>query len=207
METLLHRFAGHKGRIRWATGPDGDYLIDFLDRQFKRAGRIGIPRSELLQALIAYQEDLQETHPEKLSARADSYLTDWCSPDKLWLKRLVEAGRDEAVYQLTPAVEDVFVFLDRVLETDLGFVGTESRLKLVIDTLADLVVGSSDEPQARLKHLRSEERKIQEEIEQIETEGRASKYRPSLIRERFATAVSLLKTMKPFPIANQRFCP
>jgi len=36
----------------------------------------------------------------------------------------------------------VFVFLDRVLDQDLWFVGTESRLRLVIETLSDLVVGS-----------------------------------------------------------------
>ena len=41
--------------------PNAPYVIDFLFQRFKQSGRIGIPRSELLQALIAYQEELQET--------------------------------------------------------------------------------------------------------------------------------------------------
>eukprot|EP00913_Durusdinium_trenchii_P013432 g12613.t1 len=173
-----------------------DSVLSRIDTVAQEAGRIGIPHSELLQTLIAYQEELQESHPEKLSARADAYLTDWCSPEKQWLKRLVMVGQVEPLYQLTPPVEDIFVFLDRVLEKELGFVGTESRLKLVIDTLADLVVGSSDEPHARLEHLRSEELQIQQEIQQIETEGCVSKYQPSQIRERFATAVQLLRQLQ-----------
>ena len=106
-----------------------------------------VPHSDLLAALAEYQEELRETDPDQLIAKPETYLTDWSGPDKLWLRRFLEAGRDEPVYQLTPATEDVFVFLDRVLEQDPGFVGTESRLKLVIDTLDDLVVGASEDPE------------------------------------------------------------
>jgi hypothetical protein len=75
-------------------------------------------------------------------------------------------------------------------------VGTESRLKLVIDTLADLVVGSSDDPESRLTHLRSEQRRIEDEIDRIEADGRVTKYQPAQIRERFGTAVSLLRQLQ-----------
>lgn len=172
------------------------FVLDFFDRQFKQSGRISVPHSDMLAALIAYQEDLEECYPGRFTAKAESYLTDWCSSETRWLQRLLEAGRDEPVYQLTPHTEDVFVFLDRVLDQDLGFVGTESRLKIVIDTLADLVIGSSDDPEVRLKHLRSEHTRIQSEIEQIEREGRVGKYQPAQIRERFATAVSLLRQLQ-----------
>lgn len=172
------------------------YVVDFLDRQFKQSGRIAIPHSDLVAALNLYLQELQESHPGALVGKADAYISDWCSRDTRWIQRFLEAGRDEPVYQLTPHTEDVFEFLDRVLNQDLGFVGTESRLKLVMDTLEDLVVGSSDDPVTRLNHLREERDRIQAEIEQIENEGTISKYQPAQIRERFSTAVSLLRQLQ-----------
>jgi hypothetical protein len=182
--------------IRLLRSQNAPFVIDLLDRAFKQAGRIAMPHSDLLAALVHYQDELRESHPDRLQAKADTYLAEWCSPDALWLRRGLEAGRDEPVYQLTPHTEEVLVFLDRVLDRDLGFVGTESRLKLVIETLADLVVGSSDDPETRLAHLRDEQRRVQDEIERIETEGRVTKYQPAQIRERFGMAVSLLRQLQ-----------
>ncbi len=172
------------------------YIIDFLDRVFKQSGQIAVPHSELLASLVLYQEELQESHPESLIDRPENYLADWCSSERRWLQRFLEAGRDEAVYQLTPYTEDVFAFLNDVLDRDLGFVGTESRLRLVIDTLSDLVVGASDDPETRLSHLRKERDRLQAEIEQIERDGQISKDQPALIRERFNLAVSLLRQLQ-----------
>lgn len=172
------------------------FIVDFLNQAFKQSNRITVPHSELISGLIAYQEDLRETHPGVLPSKADSYLNDWCSADIRWLQRLLEAGRDEPLFQLTPHTEDVLSFLDRVLNKDLGFVGTESRLKLVIDTLADLVIGASDDPEVRLQHLRAEYVRIAEEINQIEVSGYVSKYQPTQIRERFSTAVTLLRQLQ-----------
>lgn len=120
--------------LRAHTGP---FVIYFLDRLFKQTGRITIAHSELIAALLTYLEELRESHPQSLTGKADAYISDWCSPDTRWLQRFLEAGRDEPVYQLTPHAEDVFAFLHQVLDDDLGFVGTESRLKLVIGSSAD----------------------------------------------------------------------
>jgi hypothetical protein len=180
--------------LRLLRAQNAPFVIDFLDAQFKRAGRISIPHSELLAALVAYQEELQEAYPDRFAGRADAYLNDWCAAR--WLRRSLEAGCDEPVYQLTPHAEDVFGFLDRTLGRDRGFVGTESRLKLVIDALAGLAIESSDDPDARLAHLREEQRRIGEEIEKIEASGRAEKLRPAQARERFSNAVSLLRQLQ-----------
>src|SRR4051812_30086226 len=154
--------------IRLLHSTNAAFIVDFLDQTFKQSNRITVPHSELVSGLIAYQEDLRETHPGMLPSKADTYLNDWCSADIRWLQRLLEAGRDEPLIQLTPHTEDVLSFLDRFLNKDLGFVGTESRLKLVIDTLADLVIGASDDPEVRLQHLRAEYVRIAEEIAKIE---------------------------------------
>lgn len=176
--------------------PHAPYLVDFLNRQFKQPGRISIPHSEFLAALVTYIEEQRESNPDIFSQKPEQYLVDWCTGDARWLRRGLEVGRDERVYQLTPDTEDVFAFLERVLNKDLGFVGTESRLKMVIDTLLDLVVGASDDPKTRLHHLREQQARIQAEIEQIESGGRVNKYRAAQIRERFATAVALLRQLQ-----------
>ncbi|WP_417848839.1 DUF3375 domain-containing protein [Thalassoglobus sp.] len=172
------------------------FVVDFLEQQFKQPGRIVVPHSELIASLVLYLDELQESHPGRMTDKPEAYLTQWCSPESRYLQRFLEAGRDEPVYQLTPHTEDVFVFLDRVLDRDLGFVGTESRLKLVIETLSDLVIGASDDPEIRLAHLRAERDRLQAEIEQIERDGQISKYQPAQIRERFSTAVSLLRQLQ-----------
>lgn len=182
--------------IRLLRSANAPFVADFLYQQFRQCARIAIPHSDLLAALIAFQEHVQESYPDKLLAKADTYLTDWCSRETRWLQRFLEAGRDETVYQLTPHTEHVFAFLERVLDQGPGFVGTESRLKLVIETLSDLVVGSSDDPQTRLAYLREEERRIRADIQHIEASGRVTKYQPAQVRERFATAVSLLRQLQ-----------
>ena len=186
--------------------PNAPFIVEFLNRQFKQAGRITALYSDLLAALAAYQEELRETYPGVLCDKPESYLSDWCSSDTRWLHRFLEADRNEPVYQLTPHTEDVFSFLDRALDKDLGFVGTESRLRLVIETLADLVMGASDDPETRLDHLRNEKQQIEQEMQRIERDGVVSQYQPAQIRERFATAVSLLKQLQgDFRAVEEKF--
>jgi hypothetical protein len=98
------------------------------------------------------------------------------------------------------------VFLDRGLQKDLGFVGTESRLRLIISTLADLVAGASADPEVHLRHLREERARIDESIARVERDGVAAQYEPASVRERFSTAVTLLKDlMADFRAVEDRF--
>ncbi len=61
------------------------YILDFLHQQFKGAGRITIPMSELQAALLDYQEQLHEAHPDTLSDKVETYLSTWCSGVRLTL--------------------------------------------------------------------------------------------------------------------------
>ncbi len=192
--------------LRLLRSPNAPFIIDFLDQQFKRPGRIAIPYSELVDALAIYREKVQSAHADALRDKPETYLSNWCSDDSRWLRRLIESGRNEPVFQLTTHSEDVFAFLDRVIEQDLGFVATDSRLRLVIQTLADLVVGASDDPAMRLAHLEHERQRIDSEIERIRTDGSVGRYQPAQIRERFATAVGLLKQLQgDFRAVEEKF--
>ena len=182
--------------LRLLRSPNAPFVIDFLNSAFKKSGRIAVPHSELVAALGMYRDEIADTYPARLPSTPETYLTDWCSPQTLWLRRFVESQHNEALYQLTPPTEDVFVFLSRVLDTDVQFRGTESRLRLVIDTLSDIAIGSSADPENRLAHLSQQRDELDAEIARIEDSGQVSKYQPAQIRERFATAVSLLRQLQ-----------
>lgn len=182
--------------IKLLRSPNAAFIVDFLDQHFKRAGKLAINQSDLHAALLAYRESIQDGFPDALRDKADSYLVGWCSAETRWLHRFLEAGCDEPMFQLTPHTESVLAFLDRVVDNELGFVGTESRLRIVIDTLADLTVHAFDDPERRLLHLRSEKAKIEQEVEWIENKGQVSRYQPAQIRERFANAVSTLRQLQ-----------
>lgn len=192
--------------VRLLRSPNAPYIIDFLHRQFKDPGRLTIPMSELVVGLRDYQDELHCLYPNFLCDKPEQYVSAWCAGDNRWLHRLLEANRNEPVYQLTPHTEDVLLFLDRALQRDLGFVGTESRLRLVISTLDDLVAGASDDPEVHLRYLRDERARIDGEIAQIEQDGVGIRYEPAAIRERFAMAVMLLKQLlADFRAVEDRF--
>lgn len=193
--------------IKLLRSPHAPFVVEFLHRQYKKPGRISIPSSDLLAALNDYLEDVHETHPDALRDKPEHYLSMWSSGDTRWLQRLLEAARSEPVYQLTPHTEDVILYLSRSLERDLAFVGTESRLRMVISTLADLVASASRDPEIRLTHLNDERQRLEDEIQQISLEGGVKpRYEPAAVRERFSTAVGMLKElMADFRAVEERF--
>ena len=172
------------------------FIIDFLQSQFKREQHLSIEHSDLLISLGSYIEDIREEFPDALKGDSDRYLSDWCSNDTRWLKRYYEPGNDEPKYSLTAHTEDVLAFLDNVLDKDLGFVGTHSRLHLIISTLQELLIKGSDDPATRLEHLQKQRKKIDEQIARIEQSNEVDVEPPTLIRERFNTAISLLRQLQ-----------
>jgi hypothetical protein len=170
------------------------YVVAFLYSRFKKARAISIPHSELLPAIATFREEVQAYDADALKDKPETYLTEWC--EKRWLKRVLEAGRNEPTYQLTPHSEEVIEFVDRALHRDAGFVGTESRLRTIIALLDELVVGASSDPAVHLERLRRDKAAIEEEIARIEREGIVKQYGPTRIREQFATAVDLLRQLQ-----------
>jgi hypothetical protein len=172
------------------------YVIDFLYLHFKKEGHLTSLHSVLQQHLSSYLENLHETEPEILRDRADAYLNAWSTGESRWLRRFFDSQHAESVYQLTPHTEDVLTFLTGVLEINLGFIGTESRLSRIVGTLSDLVVRGSDDPERRMTYLRAEKARIEAEMRSIEAGNVVETHSPTAIRERFADAVSDLVSLQ-----------
>jgi hypothetical protein len=179
-------------------------ILDFLHRVFKSGELISIGQADLRTRLTAYQEELHETEPNLLSGPSERYLTQWA--DAGWLQRFLEATSIEPQFQLTRYAEEAIQFVDAAVARSFNLVGTESRLRLVIDTLEDIVRGSSADPDRRLEYLRAQRAAIDQEIQAIESGKSIQVYRPAQIRERFQNAVDLLRALQSdFRAVEERF--
>ncbi len=192
----LQTFFSTSPAARLLRSPHAAYIVYFLHRHFKEPGRIVSSHSTLVEQLSEFLHEVHRTDPAVLRERAETYVTDWSTADNRWLRRFLDAAHAEAVYELTPHTEEVMSFLGRVLERSIGFVGTESRLKRIIDTLADIVVRGSADPQRRLEYLQTERARIDREIAAIEAGGEPVIYSSTAIRERFADALADLASLQ-----------
>ncbi len=179
-------------------------VIDFLHRTFKSGETISLGQAELRTRLSVYQEELHETEPNLLVGQPERYLTQWA--DAGWLQRFLEANSIEPQFQLTRHAEDAIHWVDTALSRSRSLVGTEGRLRLVIDTLEDIVRGATADPDRRLEYLRAQRAEIDAEIAAIESGKSVQTYRPAQLRERFQTAVELLKALQSdFRAVEERF--
>jgi hypothetical protein len=182
-------------------------VIHFFRQTFKANGEgaaIVFAHDELIHRLKSFQDELRDEDRQVLLGSADRYLREWS--DAGWLRRFLPADSPGAHYQLTRYSEDAIRFVDNALSRDSRLVGTESRLRLVIDTLVDLVRGASPDPDRRLQDLMAQRDRIDAEIESVRSGGKVETYHPAQIRERFHTAVDLLKTLQgDFRAVEDRF--
>lgn len=182
------------------------FVLAFLSAEFKRESAVIRGLRDLSESLRNFLDRLHDTHPDILTDTAENYLADWCSSKKRYLRRFLDADHDEPLYELTSATEDVLTFLEQMAHRDSRFVGTESRLKRIIQSLADLALGSSDDAAQRLAHLRQERDSLNQQIEAIEAGGLVAIYTPAAIRERFADTLSdLLSLQGDFRAVEEAF--
>ncbi len=185
----------------------GAFVLFFLSQSLKLRGddsAISLSHDELQHQLGMFQEALHAEGYDVLTGSADRYLREWS--DAGWLRRFLPADAPGPHYQLTRYAEDAIRFVDVALSRESRMVGTESRLRLVIDTLSDLVRGSSADPGRRLETLLAERNRLDQEIEAIRGGAPVETYHPAQIRERFHTAVDLLKTLQgDFRAVEDRF--
>lgn len=185
----------------------GPYILDFLHRQFKTSQKQVVPDEELRIALTDYQETVREADPAALPDSATHYLNDWTS--RQFLTRFYqknESGVGDAVFQLTSHTESVLAFIGNMMVDELGFVGTESRVRLALEALRELVIESSPDVDKRIAHLEEERRQLAGQIETIRREGVAPRLDDVQIRERFGLVLDLLRQVQgDFRHVEERF--
>lgn len=164
------------------------WVLPFLYGVFKEDRQMVVEESKLLQRLAEAlaehteaREDLEEARidfGEDEQARSRKYLQSWVQ------RRILQDIQDadgQVRYQLSAHAEKVFQWLQS-LQTR-AFVGTESRFRLLVDSLRDVVEHTDDDRARRLEILKDRKAAIEQEIRALEL-GVMDRYNNAQVQER-----------------------
>ena len=183
--------------IRLLKADNAPLIISFLFETFKEnftnQGEGGIKEKELadrLADMLYVLNDSNKIYPKQ----PNEYLTDWANAGFL---RKYPGKTDEFVYELTPATELVFKWIDSLDKRE--FIGTESRLKYLFERMQELVGKTQMDVTERLARLEAQKQALEQEIENIK-EGKLETMDDRQIKEEYYliedTAKSLLADFK-----------
>lgn len=137
--------------------------------------------------------DLEARYPKEPRA----YLEDWSATEAGYLRRFYPAGDDEVHYEVTPAFEKAYAWVESL--KGRPFVGTESRLHTAVELLRQIVRGTEPDPDARLADLRHRRDEIDAQIAAVEA-GEVPVLDATGVRDRYqqfaATARELLSDFR-----------
>lgn len=156
-------------------------LGSFFYLAFIKKNRRAIPYQELIAILDHHLSDIAETYGEKLYPKtAKAYIDDWINLKGGYLRKYLPQQGEEPECDLFPEVEKALRWLEEL--QGRRFVGTESRLKLVLQLLQNLVQGTSADKEAKLQALKQKKVELEQEIIAVE-QGMDSGYSRTQVRE------------------------
>lgn len=188
LDKLLNLFEG-SAAIKLLRSPLAPYISSFLYDTFRRNGQTVWEHEELAAALSSFCQELHSHDETVLRESPETYLRQWSRRESRWLERRLTPQARQPQYSLSHEAEQVLQFLDGMTANRLNFVGTESRLCRILDTLSQLAVRGSDDPQQRLAYLLEQRQQIDNEIDELRQGKAASRLTRAAIRERFEHAV------------------
>jgi hypothetical protein len=127
-------------------------VLGFLGRVFVEDNAGPQPAGQLIDLLDdqLYAANLQQDHPP-YPKPARAYLDDWAGADVGWLRKFYPPGSDEPCYDATAALQKAYAWVTSLQARP--FVGTESRLSLVVELLRQIAFGAEEDPDLRLAEL------------------------------------------------------
>ncbi len=168
-------------------------IISFLHRVFIAPNVRTISQADLVEALEDELYTLRELYgPSFFPEPAVNYLNDWAENDKGWLRKFYPHDSDEPHFDLTPATEKAISWITSL--TERAFVGTQSRLLMILELLRQMDQGSQLDPKVRLAELVKRRRAIDKEIAQLKA-GRMVLLDDTGIKERFAQFEQLAREL------------
>lgn len=138
-------------------------ILAFLGESFVENNRGAMSASELVSELDDYLYALHQRDPDSYPASPQSYIEDWASSEHGWLRRFYPQGSDEVHLDITPALETAYRWVEGLRERT--FIGSESRMQILVELLRQIVYGSETDPEERIKELERRRAAIDAEIE------------------------------------------
>ncbi|MCL5978212.1 MAG: DUF3375 domain-containing protein [Nitrospirae bacterium] len=147
------------------TADNATLIISFLFKAFKQNPNgfktDTISEKDLTDQLSDYLYILNRDEVQ-FPRQPKQYLTDWTNAGYL---RKYPVKNDEFLYELTAATENVFKWIDSLDKRE--FVGQESRLKNLFESLKELSSKSKSDYATRMKELEEKKKQIEQEIEDV----------------------------------------
>lgn len=158
-------------------------VASFLDRTFRENNVRQVGETDLILALDDYQRTLAERlEGDPFPRTAAEYLTEWTADSRGWLRKFYPQGSDIPHYDLTPEAEKALSWMEQLSGT--GFLGTEGRLNLCFDLLRQVVHGTEENRELRMKALKKQKKEVEAEIERLK-KGEFTGLTDRELRERF----------------------
>jgi len=165
------------------------WILPFLYSIFKEDNKFSIPEAKLIQLLaeeLGSQEDGMEDFEEATigfgedeESRSRKYILNWVQ------KRILQDLPDtegNTQYQLSAHTEKVFQWMQTLQLRQ--HVGTESRFKMVFNSLRDIVENTEDDRSKRLEILKNKKADIEKEIRALEHGVVPDRYNNAQVQER-----------------------
>jgi hypothetical protein len=189
----LDRMRQHHPAWKLLCSDHAPLIASFLHRVFVAPNVRVISQADLAEALedelfSARQQRGEASYPKP----ALSYLNDWASAEKGWLRKFYRQGDDEPYFDLTPATEKTLVWLVSLGERT--FVGTESRLLTLFELLRQINEGAETNPATRIADLRRRRAEIDAEIGRV-SGGDFPILDDSALRDRFQQFVQVSREL------------
>ncbi len=156
--------------LRLLAADTAPLILSFLYRVFVRPNRRGIGQEELESLLDDYLFGLRRIHGDSLYPRsAAQYLEVWADPDRSILRKYYPERGDEPEFDLTPSTARAIDWIQGLKER--RFVGTESRLRIIISLLEEILQATEQDPEAVISELERQKKALDERIAAIRDQG------------------------------------
>lgn len=173
------------------------WILPFLYGVFKEENRFSISEGQLTRLLaetLGQQddgtEDLEEAKinfGEDEETRARKYILNWVQ--KRLLQDLPDA-EGNTQYQLSAYTEKVFQWMQTLQLRQ--HVGTESRFKLLFNSLRDIVENTEDDRAKKLEILKNKRSELDKEIKALELGIVPDRYNNAQVEERLEDRKSVV---------------
>ncbi|MCS2157694.1 DUF3375 domain-containing protein [Scandinavium sp. H11S7] len=191
--TTLNTLLSNHPAWRLLRADSAPLIASFLWHAFSVPNARSIPQSELVERLEDSLYILRQQYGDKFAPRpAQDYLNEWAAPEKAWLRKFYPPGDDTPWFDLTPATEKALSWLDKLADTQ--FVGTESRLVTLFELLKQVVSGSEEDPEIRIRELETQRNNIDKEIAAIRA-GNMTLLDSTAQKERFQQIMQLSREL------------
>ncbi|BCJ37143.1 hypothetical protein Athai_46460 [Actinocatenispora thailandica] len=166
-------------------------VLSVLGQVFVDDNERSVPAARLVEVLDDHLYALNERLGAGTFPRpAKAYLDEWARPEVGWLRKYYPADSDEAHFDATPAVEQALSWVRSLAPRE--FVGTESRLNLMVDLLRQIAFGAEEDPDVRLAELQRRRTELDAEIERVRS-GRLDVMDSVAQRDRYQQFVGMAR--------------